>query len=174
MYYFLSLGSNIDAEQSAVRMIHNLCLKFGCVGAYPFRYTKPEGIESEVMFLNTLVVLRSDRDSAGVKSELNHIEESMGRDRLDPMRSMKSRCADIDILGEAEQLDLSIFAKASEAYVAACLNLEGESPDLSQHGLAPYQGPASVYLDALTGDICVVEDEMYGLKYGLEATFKGE
>ena len=172
MYFYLSLGSNVDAEFSAVCMIRHLCERFGVIGAYPFQYTEPEGVKSDIPFLNALVILKSGMDASAIKEELNRIEEAMGRDRSDPLRSLKSRCADIDILAESEALDLMTFSRMREAYVNTCFKLQGVMPDLTRYGLASYQGTASIYLDTLTGDILVNEDKLQGLENGLEASFK--
>lgn len=172
MFFYLSLGSNIDSECSAVRMIRHLCREFGCIGAYPWRYTRPEGMVSSTPFLNTLVVLKSDLNSADLKERLNSIEQTMGRDRDDPLRSVKSRTADIDIVGTSRDYGLEIFADATELYIAACLNFQGDSPDLSSLGLASYKRPATIYLDAFSGDIVVIDDELQGFKNGLKPSFE--
>ncbi len=169
MYYYLSLGSNIDPEHSAVEMVRWLCRHFGSIGLYPFRYTQPEGIESDTAFVNTLAIVRSEAAPAQVKQWLNEIEAAMGRDRSDPLRSIKSRSADLDILGSTKALTLSFFAGAEEGYVQQCWRLQGRQPDLSAFGLASYERAATVDLDAGTGQIRVVEDECEGLKHGREA-----
>lgn len=174
MYFYLSLGSNIDAESSAVMMLRHLCERFGVIGAYPFRYTEPEGIESDIPFLNSLVVIRCEMSSSELKRILNAIEEDMGRDRNDPERSAKNRRADIDILGFNECLKLDVFKQAKESYVATCMRLDGNTSDLSNYGLPSYQRPATVYLDALTSNVVVIEDEFEGFEYGLKTTFEGQ
>lgn len=171
MYFYLSLGSNIDAEKSAAEILRRLCLQFGSVAAYPFRYTKPEGVVSDELFLNAIAVVRTELNSGEVKARLNQIEEAMGRDRSDPQRSTKSRTADIDILASSASFNLEIFEQAKEAYVRTCYHLGG--PGI-RHGLAAYKRPSTVHLDALTGNVVIVEDELQGFKNGLKAALEGQ
>ena len=171
MYFYLSLGSNIDPERSAVQMTLHLCQKFGVIALYPFRYTEPESIESEGLFVNSLAVVQAVMPTSVVKLKLNQIETAMGRDRNDPLRSQKNRAADIDILNFSDTLDLSIFSRAKEGYVQSCYDLVGEVPTLENLGLASYQRPSSVYLDAGSSDIRVVEDELQCFVNGVKAAF---
>jgi 2-amino-4-hydroxy-6-hydroxymethyldihydropteridine diphosphokinase len=159
MLYYLSTGSNIEPEASSVRMLCHLCESFGVLGVYPFRYTSPVSISSDNDFLNGLVALYFQGSSKELKAKLDAIEEAMGRDRSDPDRSIKGRRADLDILGASDTLSPSIFGQTDESYVQQVFELRGRSPDLEPFGLAAYQRPASVYLDGLTGEIVVVEDE---------------
>lgn len=174
MYFYLSLGSNIDAEKSSVTMLRMLCQHFEKLGVFPFRYTEPEGIVSDQAFVNSLAVLWSDNEEVGVKKVLNYIEITMGRDRNDPLRSVKARHADIDILGASAVLSTVFFERATEPYVQQCFEAKGLSPDFSEWGLAAYQRPSTVYLDAVTGKVGVVEDEFDGFKDWVEATLAGE
>lgn len=181
MYYYLSLGSNIRAEESAVIMVQNLSRHFGTIGLFPFRYTLPEGVESKTRFVNTLVVIKVikggqsfERLSLQVKSILNSIEVSMGRNRNDPERSIKDRTADIDILGASEILEFGLFEQAREGYVRNCYFLQGEQPQLIKYGLAPHERAATVNFDAVTGQICILEDELHSFEHRFEATFLSE
>lgn len=175
MYFYLSLGSNISPEASAVRMVRALCLRFGKIGLFPFCYTPPEGINSDTLFLNGLAIIAASDAKLLVKDQLNAIETAMGRDRDDPERSYKDRTADIDILAQAEALDLRHFYAAPESYVQTCFHLRGTTrPDLRQWGLASYQRPSTVHVDTCTGKICVIEDELEGLKHWVETSFTGE
>ncbi|WP_370980801.1 2-amino-4-hydroxy-6-hydroxymethyldihydropteridine diphosphokinase [Agaribacterium sp. ZY112] len=162
MYFYLSLGSNIEPERSAVQMLQELVGRFGCLALFPFCFTEPEKIVSERMFANALVVLKSPLDLLQVKTQLVEIETRMGRDRDDPQRSNKSRAADIDIIAASSTFALSFFEQANEAYVQTCLALEGPFVDLSPWGLAAHQRPATVHLDAAAAQIVVVEDEAHG------------
>ena len=155
-------------------IVRNLCERFGCIALVPFRYTEPEGIEGAPIFVNALAVVSADRLCGSVKRILNNIETSMGRDRKDPLRSVKSRTADIDIVAEHAHFDLTVFKDMSETYVQACITGQGKQPDLRALGLASHQGPASVYLDAITGDIVVIEDEFDCFINGFKATFGRE
>ncbi len=171
MYFYLSLGSNIEPEKSAAEMLLKLCQRFEHLALVPFCYTKPEAIESEQDFANALVVICAQMSSAQVKAALVEIETQMGRDRAHPRRSFLSRSADIDILAESAQLDLNLFKQAEEIYVQSCLSLSGPFVDLSFYGLTPHQRAASVHLDAAAGQVVIVEDELQGFEDWAEATF---
>lgn len=174
MFFYLSLGSNVDAESSSVTMLRMLCEHFGHLAVFPFRYTEPEGIDSDRDFVNSLVILWCDQPKIRVKQTLNQIEVTMGRDRSDPLRSVKARCADIDILACSYEFDTRAFDSTNEPYVKACLDGEGTSADLSPWGLPSYQRTSTVHLDAVSGDIRVIEDECHGFKHWVETTFKGQ
>ena len=171
MFFFLSLGSNIDGELSAIRMLGQLVSRFRRVGAYPFFYTEPEDIVSDCAFVNGLVIIYAEGSEACVKNQLNDIEISMGRDRRDPKRSVRSRAADIDILGASAFFDLGVIARASEPYVQQCFNMAGARVPLEKYGLTAYQRASTIDFDAGSGQIRVVEDEFQGFINWVEATF---
>jgi len=176
MYFYLSLGSNTRPEQSSVEIVRHLCTNFGVVGLFPFRYTTPVSIASasmsESMFINGLAVIFFDGDVRGLKEVLVSIETEMGRDRSDPQRSVKDRTADLDILSQSDEYEPSVFLRAEEPYVHQVFQLQGQVPELQELGLAPYQRPATVNLDALTGQIVVREDELQGFHNWAESTLK--
>lgn len=174
MYFYLSIGTNIHPEASAVAIVRLLCQAFSSVGVFPFRYTEPEEVALEDTFLNALAVIYSRDDTSAVKAVLNEIEAEMGRDRSDPQRSVKNRTADLDILACSPVLDFSAFAAARESYIQACLKGLGPMPNLEPYGLASYQRAATINIDALTGQIIVVDDELDCFKHWVEATFKSE
>ena len=98
MYYYLSIGSNIDPESNISKTLEVLLNKFSELYLFPPVYTVPENIKSNNKFINTLAVLKSDLNITSLKNILNDIEESLGRDRGDENRSMKDRVCDIDII----------------------------------------------------------------------------
>jgi len=172
MYYYLSIGTNIDPEKSSVRILEMLCEAFTTLALFPFRYTEPEGVELSDTFLNALVVVYSPEDWVRVKAILNEIEAKMGRDRSDPLRSIKNRAADLDILEASSKLDFEPYSSAKEAYIKACFELTGTQVNLLAYGLASHQGPATIYIDALTGNIVVVDDELDRFKHWVESSFE--
>ena len=62
--------------------------------------TEPVGIVSDRKFLNMIAYLESDLDPTALKAFFNRIEAELGRDRSDPLRKVKDRTIDLDILGE--------------------------------------------------------------------------
>lgn len=158
MYYYLSLGSNVDAEHCAVKMLRRLSQEFGCIAAYPFRYTEPEGVVNAQPFFNSLAVIQSDLDNVDLKRFLVQIENAIEGEYLDLERSAKSRCADIDILHWADDFAPKYFANAKEAYVHACYRCEGKATDLSHRGLPLFSTPASILLNPDGLDWTLEED----------------
>lgn len=159
MYFYLSIGTNIKPEKNAVRIISNLCRHFGTLTLLPFVYTKPETIPSTSIFLNSLVVIESKLNSQEIKSILNAIEIKLGRNHNDPFKSTKDRPADIDILLESEEYNLSMFETFTESYIQACLPPTTPA-DLSMYNLPSYQGAASVNFDDTTSKIQILYDEL--------------
>ena len=158
MYYYLSLGSNVDAERCAVKMLEHLSGLFGCLAVYPFRYTEPEGVVNAAPFFNALVVVQTDLNNVDVKHGLVQIERAIEGEYRYLERSAKSRCADIDILQWSNDFEPKCFANAKEGYVLTCYNCEGEATDLSQYGLPFFNTPASISKCAETGKWAVEED----------------
>jgi len=162
MFYYLSLGTNIHPEFNAIRMVEMLCIRFQEIVVYPFRYTDPVDLSDSEIFLNSIAVIFSKHPETAVKAELNDIEIQLGRDRDDPLRSVKARSADLDILIAAEDFNLERFAEIELPYVQACYRRKGAKPALSSAALSAQQGPAAVHLDTAAGDIFVVDDKFQG------------
>lgn len=154
--YYLSIGTNIEPEKNAVNIVRELCKRFGTLFVYPFVYTKPEDMETDLPFLNSLAAFKSDEDNQQVKNTLNQIEISLGRDRADPLSSQKDRVADIDIITQSEVFDIDKFEVATERYVQSVLH-PVHKPANAQ---LPFDRPSSVNLDGTTGDIIVVDNEL--------------
>lgn len=144
MYYYLSIGTNINPEFNAAQIIHCLAREFSAIRYFPFVYTEPQGMQTELTFLNSAAIIESNLPPSEFKSRLNAIETELGRDRNDPLRSKKDRTADIDILGTEEDLDLLFFNQFKETYIRGVVAPEAHSQfaDLSRYGL-----PDSPHLD---------------------------
>jgi len=101
--YLCSLGSNIEPQtnfpqaQAALKTISD-SIRFS--RNIP---TSPVDMDTENDFLNALFVIQTSMSAHELKREFNHIEETLGRDRSDPERSLKDRTIDIDILGKLEE-----------------------------------------------------------------------
>ena len=61
--------------------------------------TQPVDMKTNHPFLNALFTLDTELTAEQLKRQFNQIEETLGRDRSDPMSSVKDRPIDIDILG---------------------------------------------------------------------------
>lgn len=175
MYFYLSIGTNIDPEANAAGIVKLLCKRFDQIALFPFVRTEPEDVALSDAFLNALAVVFAKESSEQVKAALNTIEAQMGRDRSDPLRSVKNRPADIDIITCSSELDFTPFASAPEGYIQLCFHQQRDAAvDLSAYGLASHKGPATVYIDTLTGEIVVVDDEFDRFKHRVEASLEGQ
>lgn len=162
MYFYLSIGTNINPEKNSVRIIENLCHHFGSLTLLPFVYTKPELILSSSIFLNGLAIIKSNLCDKDLKNILNTIEVKLGRDRNDPLKSTKNRPADIDILLQADKHHLALFDTFTEKYIKACLP-PNKPADLSVYGLPAHQGAATIHLDNTTGQISIIKNKLDSL-----------
>lgn len=157
MYYYLSLGSNIEPKTNAVSMLTALIKNYGAITSYPFYRTKPEKIISEYPFLNSLAVIRTELDREQLKNELNQIETSLGRDRNDPQKSIKDRSADIDILGSSATFNSEFYKAYDEPYINLELLAHEKKVSLERYGLPTTEGATTIDLDATTGNIRIID-----------------
>lgn len=95
---FLLIGSNIEPRLTYLKQAEKeICLKFGEVTVISSVYeSDPWGFNTDVAFLNRVIVIENDKSPEDVLKEILSIENKMGRERLLPNYS--SRTIDIDIL----------------------------------------------------------------------------
>lgn len=103
-WYLCSMGANLQPEQNFAKA-RSVVQQLGDAYYSKAIYTKPVAMSSQRDFLNALFILRSDIDSHRLKLQFNAIEQQLGRDRSDPLCSMKDRPMDIDILGLLSSID---------------------------------------------------------------------
>lgn len=101
--YYLSVGSNIKPSQNVPKIIKALLDINASLIISRVVETEPVGICSSNRFLNCIVRLETHLLPHPLKQSLNHIEEMLGRDRTDPLKKVKDRTADIDILSMLEK-----------------------------------------------------------------------
>jgi len=97
-YYFLSLGTNINPEENVWNMLDKLNEHFGELNISKIEQTSAVGFDSDKLFLNLCVRLKSELPKDELKKILIQIEEELGRDRSHPECKTSDRPADIDIL----------------------------------------------------------------------------
>ena len=95
MKYFLSLGSNIDAEINLDFAQKELKKILSNIRLSSIHTTKAEGFEGDD-FLNLVVSGESNDSFEEINNKLKSIEDATGRDRSAPKFS--SRTLDIDIV----------------------------------------------------------------------------
>ena len=95
MKYFLSIGSNIDAEKNLDFAYKELKNIFDNIQSSSIYTTKAEGFEGD-NFLNSIICGFSNDNFEELNVKLKTIEDKSGRDRSKPKFS--ARTLDIDIV----------------------------------------------------------------------------
>lgn len=98
MFYFCSMGSNIDPANNVCRAIEALVSEVAPITLSPLIQTEPHGMQSKQPFLNALFWFESDLDVVTIKHLFNRVEVGMGRDRNAPDKKTRDRPIDLDIL----------------------------------------------------------------------------
>ena len=106
MKYFLSLGSNINAEKNLEFAFTELKKILSNVKSSSIHQTKAEGFEGDD-FLNLVVCGNSKLDFNDLDKKLKLIEDKTGRDRGAPKFS--ARTLDIDIVLQIDENDDILF-----------------------------------------------------------------
>lgn len=160
MYYYLSIGSNINPNSNVSKALETLLNKFSGLYVFPPIYTEPENINSKNKFINTLVILKSELDSALLKNIFNDIEASLGRDRSDKDRSIKDRVCDIDIIFSYEKFKVDIFKMCKEGYLVEVVNMARAPVKIRVFGSQLSDRPSAIYLDRRSGNKLIVKDKL--------------
>ena len=106
MKYFLSLGSNIDAEKNLEFASQELKKILLNVKSSSIHKTKAEGFEGDD-FLNSIICGNSELSFEELNKELKLIEDKAGRNRNAPKFS--ARTLDIDIVLQIDENDDILF-----------------------------------------------------------------
>ena len=106
MKYFLSLGSNIDAEINIDLAQKELKKILTNIRLSSIHTTKAEGFEGDD-FLNLVISGESNDSFEEIKNKLKSIEDDAGRDRDAPKFS--SRTLDIDIILQIDENEEIVF-----------------------------------------------------------------
>ena len=106
MKYFLSLGSNINAEKNLEFALDELKKILSNIQSSSIHRTKAEGFEGDD-FLNSVVCGNSELDFKDLNKKLKLIEDNAGRNRNAPKFS--PRTLDIDIVLQINENDDILF-----------------------------------------------------------------
>jgi 2-amino-4-hydroxy-6-hydroxymethyldihydropteridine diphosphokinase len=140
--FMIGIGSNIEPETNIVQIVEQLLAAFSTLHISRVLQIPPIGMNTHNDFLNLVVLLETEMSEVELKSICNHIEINQGRDRTDPDRKMKDRCADLDILtaislpedAEREPADITdeyfLYPLIDELVAYLC----GEADSLKQAG----------------------------------------
>ena len=106
MKYFLSLGSNINAEKKLECALEELKKILSNIQSSSIHQTNAEGFEGDD-FLNSVVCGNSELDFKNLNKKLKLIEDNAGRNRNAPKFS--ARTLDIDIVLQIDDNDDILF-----------------------------------------------------------------
>lgn len=113
MQYFLSLGSNINAETNIIFAIEQLNKILTNTKFSSIHKTKAEGFEGDD-FLNLVVAGESELDFDQLNQKLKEIENKSGRERGVPKFS--ARTLDIDIVLQIDEDEIVYESDEIEKY----------------------------------------------------------
>ena len=160
MYYYLSLGTNIDPQLNAVAMVKSIICEFGSIYLFPFVSTEPVNICTSNTFLNSICVIQSNLDNGTVKEITNKIEVQLGRKKFDILSGQKDTEADIDIIMSSDYLIELRNLHVKEPYVDAVLISDSiKRVDLKPFGLPSIYRPSTINFDTRTRQVVIVDDK---------------
>ncbi|MDA9561832.1 2-amino-4-hydroxy-6-hydroxymethyldihydropteridine diphosphokinase [Gammaproteobacteria bacterium] len=113
MQYFLSLGSNINAEANIIFAIEQINKILANTKYSSIHKTKAEGFEGDD-FLNLVVAGESELSFDNLNEKLKDIENESGRKRDVPKFS--ARTLDIDIILQIDQDEILFESNEIEKY----------------------------------------------------------
>ena len=171
MYYVISIGSNIQPEHHVAAAISLLVQDFGSLYLYQRVYTQAELVESSNVFINSVLVLRSQLSASALKTALCRIEEQLGRDRSDPQRSVKDRSCDLDIICHLELWSESWKTDLTESYLQQVFDPASKQAPIQFDYQLFSERPAAIYFQAQASDKFIVDQKPDALINWLETSF---
>ena len=165
MIYLGSIGSNLQPQTHVPRAVAELAELGSWLRLSAVIFTLPAAMSSAHRFANALFLLDCPLDGVALKARFNALEGGHGRDRSDPARSVKDRTLDLDLLAAAPTLaalgEPQLPEYLQPLWPGLCRGqpLAGlELLPLRWAGLEFGHRPATIYRDAGTGQITVVEN----------------
>ncbi|TKB47282.1 2-amino-4-hydroxy-6-hydroxymethyldihydropteridine diphosphokinase [Ferrimonas sediminicola] len=158
--YYCSFGANLRPKENASYALSWLCEQFHRVTLSGVIATEPEEMVSSLPFINFAFWFDSPLSPQQVKSHFNRQEEKRGRDRSDPLSSIKDRPLDLDILS----VDRAPTLATQPDYLVPLLRqllcnapLERETVPILLGSLKLGDATSTIYRDTGTGHIRVVD-----------------
>ncbi|RTE87579.1 MULTISPECIES: 2-amino-4-hydroxy-6-hydroxymethyldihydropteridine diphosphokinase [Gammaproteobacteria] len=171
-WYYLSLGANIEPENHLQKAIETIIEKFGAAFLSPIVQTQPCNINTSNVFLNAVMIIRTDLAPDDLKAYFVELEEQEGRDRTDPLSSQKDRPLDIDILSVSDKLSVEPFTTSEEPYTRICIEAaqgaKANTHAISVLGHLTSDRAATIHFDHGGSHIFIVEDRPDSLLQNLE------
>lgn len=171
MYYVISIGSNIQPEHHVAAAVSTLAKSFGSLYLYRRVYTQAELVESNHVFINSVLVLSSDLSATQLKTELCRIEELLGRDRSDPLRSVKDRSCDLDIIWYQQAWSEVWQTALTESYIQQVFDPASKQAPIQLGCQLFSERPAAIYFQAEASDKFIIDQKPDALVNWLEAGF---
>lgn len=173
MWYLCGLGSNIDPEQNLPMAVVRLVELFGRVSLSPVIRTSPRGMDSANTFLNALVVFRTELGPGPVKVQLNALEESLGRDRSDPLSAVRDRTIDVDILETAARPVFSGQGITEDYYRRLLASPPASGVGLTLAGQPLGEAPATIDRNQGAGNEVIVHQGENLLYHAVKTSLPG-
>ncbi len=171
MYYVISIGSNIQPEHHVAAAIKALAMSFGSLYLYPRVYTQAQLVESQHVFINSVLVLKSHWSAIELKAHLCRVEEQLGRDRSDPLRSVKDRSCDLDIIWHQQQWSDAWKTQLTESYLQQVFDPASKQAPIQFDCQLFSERPAAIYFQAQASDKFIVDQKPDALINWLETSF---
>ncbi len=133
-YYYVVLGSNINAEDNISKALNALVFHFGDIVVHPRVKTSPWNVEGTQKFINTAVEFWSPLAEDTVKQLLRDIEVALGRPADLQDRKTKDRTCDLDIIAATEKPNFNLWLKQPEYFIQAIFSPDSEFTSILIHG----------------------------------------
>lgn len=173
MWYLCGIGSNIAPERHLPEALMRLAGRFEKVRVSRVLRTSPQGIDTRNSFLNALAVFQCPLEADGLKAWLVELEESLGRDRADPLSSVRDRPIDIDILAIANSPVFPAAAVTEEYYQGLISGVPGPGVELELAGQRLGEATSTIHRDQRSGYKVVVHQGEELLDHTAESAFPG-
>lgn len=107
MFYFCSLGSNMDGQRNIALALEKLAQQLGPLEHTDTIETAPHQLDTPHAFFNALLWFDSPLPKADIKAMFNALETELGRDRTSPNKKREDHPIDIDIMHCGDYLPIT-------------------------------------------------------------------
>lgn len=170
MYYVISIGSNIQPELHVAAAVSILAELFGSLYLYQRVYTQAQSVESNHVFVNSVLVLQSRLEQIELKAQLCRIEEQLGRDRTDPRRSVKDRSCDLDIICAQSEWSEAWKTTLTESYIQQVFDPASKQAPIQLGCQLFSERPAAIYFQTEASDKFIIDQKPDALINWLETS----
>lgn len=129
-YYLIGLGSNIQPQKHLTEAIHYLAKEVSILCQSQVLINPPCGNSFHYEFHNQLLLIQSAYPQERLKSRLEDIELSLGREVKSPARKLNDRTIDIDIIGQSTTASALFSLPLEESYNRKILTMW---PEIQQY-----------------------------------------